>query len=374
MIWVAFAVAAVALVVGLLIAPRLQRLPSVRQQLVGLALLGILLPLLPLLLFAAITVRTRLFTSQGIAVLVVGAVSMGVALAAALSLQRAIMGALERLSASVSSLSAGDLAVRAQVEGPEEIQQLARSFNVMAGNIQSLIESRREMTARISHDLGTPVTLLKAMLEAIADGVADSDQYLGPMQEQVNVLADLISGLLELAQIDAGQLRVHIAETALDDTIRAVAQAMGAAAMERGISISTSIEPGLTRASCDKDLVERVLLNLLTNAVRHTQPGGAVVLGTSTSGDEVRISVENSGEGVPQSSLEAVFEPFWRGASASSSGPATHARRLGLGLTIARELVVAQGGKIWAENTRGGARFTFSLKAVRRSMSERAPR
>ena len=365
MTWIAVALAGVALVVGLLIAPRLRDLPSVRDQLMALVLLAILLTLTPLVVFGAVTFRSGLLTGQGVAVLVVGAASTGAALVAALSLQRAIMRALDALSTSAAALSAGDLSVRAPVEGPQEIRDLAVSFNRMVENVQTHAESRREMTAWISHDLGAPVTLMKAMLEAIEDGVAEPDRYLRSMREQIDVLAELISDLIDLARIDAGQLSVQPRETSLHDTIESAAGAATALASRGRVSIATSIEPNLPRAWCDPNLVDRVLLNLLTNAIRHTPEGGQVDVRGWASDSEVLIAVENSGEGISGDVIAKIFVPFWRGESRVVSG-SQEERRLGLGLTIAHGLIAAQGGRIWAENRdEGGVRFIFAVEARR---------
>jgi len=363
MTWVALALAGLALVVGLAIAPRLRQLPSVRDQLMALVLLAIFLTLAPLVVFGAATFRSGLLTRQGVAVLAVGVASTGAALVAALSLQRAIMGALDGLATSAAALSAGDLSVRAPVAGPQEIKDLAVSFNRMAENVETHVESRQEMTAWISHDLGAPVTLMKAMLEAIEDGMAEPDRYLRSMREQVDVLADLISDLLELARIDAGQLSVQLRETHLSETIEAATRGVRALASKGSAGISTSIEPNLPRAWCDQDLVDRVLLNLLTNAVRHTPPGGQVDVRAWVSGDEILIAVENSGEGISDDAIAKIFDPFWRGEARVVSG-SKQERRLGLGLTIAHGMIAAQGGRIWAENRdEGGVRFTFALEA-----------
>lgn len=363
MTWVALALAGLGLVVGLAIAPRLRRLPSVRHQLMALVLLAIALTLVPLAVFGVVTFRSGLLTQPGIAVLAVGAASTGAALVAALSLQRAIMRALDELTTSASALSAGDLSVRALVQGPQEIKDLAVSFNRMAENVQAHVESRHEMTAWIGHDLGAPVTLMKAMLEAIEDGMAEPERYLRSMREQVDGLADLISDLLELARIDAGQLPVQLRETPLGDTIETAVRAIGALASKEQVEIATSIDPNLPRAWCDPDLVDRVLLNLLTNAVRHAPPGGKVDVRARFSSDEVFVSVENSGDGISDDAIAKVFDPFWRGDARAVSS-SEQERRLGLGLTIAQGMIAAQGGRIWAEAPHeGGVRLTFALEA-----------
>ncbi|CAN5664829.1 hypothetical protein BH18ACT17_BH18ACT17_12290 [soil metagenome] len=364
MTWVALALAGATLVIGLSIAPRLRAFPSVRQQLMALAVLAIVLTLAPLVVFGVITFRSGLLTSQGIAVLAVGIASTGAALAAASSLQRAIMRALDGLSASAAELAAGDLSVRAPTQGPQEVRDLAAAFDRMAENVERHVESRRELTAWISHDLGAPVTLMRAMLEAIEDGVVEPERYLGPLREQVEALADLISDLLELSRIDGGQLTVHPHQVPLGDTIEAATAAVAALASKERVRIDTSIEPGLPSAWCDRDLVDRVLLNLITNAVRHTPAGGQVRVRAWASGSEVLVAVDNSGLSIGDDAIVKIFEPYWRGDAPASSSK--EQRRLGLGLTIARALIAAQGGRIWAENRReGGVSLIFSLEARR---------
>ena len=193
------------------------------------------------------------------------------------------------------------------------------------------------------------------MLEALEDGLASPDRYLPAMREQVETLGRLIDDLFELARIDAGVLTLELRESPLGPVVEACLRGVEAEAEARQIRLEARVN-GAAAARCAPDTVERVLLNLLTNALRHTPSDGAVAVVVEPGADEVRVSVEDTGEGIAQEALRRMFDRFWRGDRARSSGGA------GLGLAIARGLVEAQGGRIWAENrAEGGARVSFTL-------------
>jgi signal transduction histidine kinase len=199
---------------------------------------------------------------------------------------------------------------------------------------------------------------MNAMLEALEDGLAEPERYLPALREQVRTLSTLVDDLFELARIDADVLSLELREARLSGVVESCLRALEPEAEARRVKLRSRIA-GPDTAQCAPDKVERVLYNLLTNALRHTPSDGSVAVVVEPVEDVVRVSVEDTGEGLEPEAARRMFERFWRSDRARSGGGA------GLGLAIARGLVEAQGGTIWAENRPGGgARVSFTLPAV----------
>ena len=216
-----------------------------------------------------------------------------------------------------------------------------------------------QLVASASHDLRTPLASLRAMLEALEDGLADPAEYLPAIGEQVQTLASLVDDLFELARIDAGVLTLELRQGSLHTLVESCVRGLEAEARARNIQLEARVNPAVSQVWMAPEKVERVLLNLLTNALRHTPSDGSIAVLVEPASNEVRVSVEDSGEGIAPEVMRRVFDRFWRGDPARSAGGS------GLGLAIARGLVEAQGGRIWAENRpSGGARISFTLPAA----------
>lgn len=354
MILSALLVAAATLAAGLAVALGLRTLPTLRRRLVGLVVLAVTLPLAAVLLSGWVMFHM----GDDVKILAVTAASASVAAGAALVLARSIEAPLEQVREASAAVASGELSHRAPERGPAEIAELARSFNEMAASLERLFESRRELVAWASHDLRTPIANLQAMVEALEDGLADREHYLPALRDQVRVLSTLVDDLFELARIDAGAIVLELRELPVQPVVAACVRGVEAEAAARGITLTATGEDG-ARARFAPDKVERVLLNLLTNALRHTPTDGSVAVVVAPGDDAVRISVEDTGEGLSDEAATRMFERFWRGDQARSS------RGAGLGLAIARGLVEAHGGRIWAERrSTGGARVTFTLPAA----------
>jgi signal transduction histidine kinase len=338
---------------GLAAALLIRKVPSVRLQLAGLGLLAVLLPL------AAVAVSGVVMFNSGhdLTILFVAVASSTAALGAAFLLGRSILRPIRELSGASTALARGDLAARASERGPAELAELAGSFNEMADRIEELFDARRQLVAWASHDLRTPLASLQAMLEAVEDGLAPPERYLPAMREQVRTLGLLVDDLFELARIDAGALTLELREAPLSALVQSCLRGIEAEATNRRVSLSSVLD-GDPPVVCAPDKVERVLLNLLTNALRHTPSDGSVAVVVRALDEEVCVTVEDTGEGLPADSGQLVFDRFWRGDPARSRATGG----AGLGLAIARGLVEAQGGRIWAENRPGGgARIAFTL-------------
>jgi signal transduction histidine kinase len=350
----AIVVAASTLAAGIGGGLALRLLPTVSARLAGLSLLAVALPLAAVLLSGAV-----MFEMGGdVVILAVAAASSTVAIVAALLVGRSITAPVDRLRAASGALAAGDLSARAPEEGPSEIAELGAAFNGMAARLEELFDARRELVAWASHDLRTPLASIRAMIEAVEDGVARPDQYTEALAEQVRRLSALVDDLFELARIDAGVLTLELEDASLVPLVDSCVRGFEAEAGRRNVHLESRFD-GAQSARCAPEKVERVLLNLLTNALRHTPSDGSIAVLVEPANDEVRVSVEDSGDGIRPEAVRRVFDRFWRDDPARSTGGS------GLGLAIARGLVEAQGGRIWAENRPGGgARVSFTLPAA----------
>ncbi len=238
-----------------------------------------------------------------------------------------------------------------------------RSVQLMGRGVTDDAERmRRDLVAAVSHDLRTPITSLRLLTEAIADDVVDEPtrrSYLAQMGTHVNALSALIDDLFELSRLEAGDIAWSLEQVRLDELVGETVDAMRVQADARNVRVSAELPAGLESARADPEKLQRVLFNLIQNAIRHTPADGTVVVRAESAGDEVEIEVADSGAGIAAPERERVFEPFFRGG-AQAARPADGA---GLGLAISRAIVEAHGGRIWLEDAPRGTRVRFSLPA-----------
>ncbi len=292
-----------------------------------------------------------------------------VALALAGSLADRVLGNIRRLGEAARRVAAGHLASRVDMQGIAELDALGRDFNEMAARLEEserstreLEAARRHLVAAISHDLRTPLASIRAMVEAINDGVvADAEtvgRYMRTIQGEAKYLGSLIDDLFELSRLEAGALTLHVEPDSLHDLISDAIEALNAQATAKGLRLRGRVDPGLPPVLMDAARMERVLYNLIQNAIRHTPSDGTVTLGAQEESDAVRVDVIDTGEGVPPDDLPHIFDQFYRGEKSRMRGQAG----AGLGLAIAKGLVEAHGGRIWAQNLpEQGTRFSFVL-------------
>ncbi len=220
-------------------------------------------------------------------------------------------------------------------------------------------EARRGLVAAASHDLRTPLASLRLLVEAIDDGIAgeDRDRYLAEIRTHVAVLSDLIDDLFELSRIEAGDISWTMRQVELGDLIGDTVAAFRTSAEERGVHLAAELPAEKVIAEADAEKVQRVLFNLIQNAIRHTPADGSVTVRAKGGPGGVEVEVADSGEGIPAGEDERVFEAFYRGDSARSEDGA------GLGLAISRAIVEAHGGRIWLEDGHPGTKVRFTLPA-----------
>jgi signal transduction histidine kinase len=326
---------------------------SVRWQLAALALVAVCVPLAAVLASGLVMFPMHEFEK----IFVVSVISALAALGCALALGHRMLRPLVHLRGASKRLASGDLSARAPEAGPRELRELSTSFNEMAASLEQLFDARRELVAWASHDLRTPLASLTAMIEALEDDLAEPREYLEAIRTQTEILSGLVEDLFELARIDAGALTLELRDAPIGELVSRCLSSVDAEARAREVELEARVSSNpVVRIAPDK--VERVLMNLLANAVRHSPPNGEVAVVVEPDTDHVVVAVEDTGDGLVADASQRMFDRFWRAdeSRTRSSGGA------GLGLAIARGLVQAHGGTIWAENrSDGGARVAFTL-------------
>lgn len=284
-------------------------------------------------------------------------------------------GLTERItivSEGAKRLAAGDLSARVTAQGNDELASLAVTFNTMAARLQESAEqrdrmeqARRDLIAWASHDLRTPLASLRLVVDAMVDGVADDEstrqRYLKTAQLEIANLNELISDLFELSQLDTGHIDLKIERTSLSDVLSDTLSALRTLAEQRSVHLEGQVDDGIDPMEFDPEKIQRVLYNLLINAIRHTPSGGEIHVSATRKGDSVNVSIRDTGEGIPAEDLPRIFERFYRGEQARTRD-LDGQRGAGLGLAISRGLVEAHGGTINVESIVGkGTMFTIML-------------
>lgn len=279
---------------------------------------------------------------------------------------------LEALRTAARHVAEGRFDTRVEVPSGDEVSDLAEAFNRMSAELgiafereQAVEQGRRNLVAAISHDLRTPLASIRAMLEAIHDGVVQDQptiqRYHAAMHDQVERLSRLIDDLLELSRLDSGAHRLRLEDVNFSELVLETVESLRPAAERRGVQLAVNTDSVIPRATVDADQLQRVVANLVQNAIRHTPSGGSVETRVGVVGQELVVEVADSGEGVSSSDVDHVFDRFYRGEKARTR---TASAGAGLGLAIAKAIVEAHRGRIWVDTERStGARFVFTVPA-----------
>ncbi len=287
-----------------------------------------------------------------------GFAAAAAALLLVLFLVRQTTNPLRQLEAAAQRIAKGHFDEPVEVRSSDEIGRLAQAFNEMAGSLKLSEEAKRRMIADTSHELRTPLAAIRSVLEGLRDGLVEATPAtFAALQDRVLLLTRLVADLHQLALADAGQLSIDRRPTQLQTISDGIVETVGFQIEDGGLTLDTLLDPNLPTLLVDPQRLEQVLLNLLANAIRHTPPGGRIELrATRPAAEEIEIRVCDTGTGLPPQDLERVFERFYRTDPSRETGGA------GLGLSIARALVEAHGGRIWAENRpESGACFVIRL-------------
>ncbi|HEY5731699.1 MAG TPA: MFS domain-containing histidine kinase [Anaerolineales bacterium] len=293
----------------------------------------------------------------------------GMAMVMGYFLSSTITERIQLLKNAAEKLAKGDLKTRVPVQGNDEVAVLANTFNQMAERLQAadqkqrdLDNMRRDLIAWVSHDLQTPLTSMRAILEALSDGVVDDPEtvkrYLNTAQRDVSNLSALIDDLFQMAQLDTGGFPLNKDNSSLSDLVSDTLESFTELAKQQNIILEGNVEFDVDPVTMDTQAIGRVLNNLIGNALRHSSQG-RVSVWVRRSGLGVEVTVSDTGEGIRAQDIPHIFERFYRGDASRSRSRGTGA---GLGLAIARGIVRAHGGDIKVESEVGkGTQFTFHI-------------
>lgn len=265
-----------------------------------------------------------------------------------LLLMRRMINPLSEVIAAAQAVSQGDLTARVPVHARnDDLSALSDHFNHMADELERSDIQRRNLFADIAHELRTPITILRGRLEGILDGVYPPDEaHIAPALEETYLLERLVEDLRLLALAEANQLRYEMKPVRLAEQAETILGLFSAQAGERNVKLHLEAEPDLPEVMVDPQRFQQVIGNLMDNALRFTPEGSSIDLTIHRQENSIVLTVADGGPGIPEDELTHIFDRFWRGekSRARSTGGA------GLGLSIARQLVEAQGGKITARN------------------------
>jgi len=272
---------------------------------------------------------------------------------------RRMVSPLSDVIAAAQSVAAGDFSTRVQSRGPNDLRALSESFNHMADTLERNDRERRDMLADIAHELRTPLTVIRGRLEGVLDGVyTPDDAHVAQVLEETYLLERLVDDLRLLTLAESRQLHFDLKTVDLGGLAEQAVSLFEAEVAEHNIALTLTVETGLGPVQADPQRVEQVIGNLLSNAVRYVPDGGHVEVRVANGEAGVELTIADNGPGIPEADLPHLFDRFWRGerSRSRSEGGA------GLGLTIARQLIEAQNGSIYARNLpEGGLLVGFRL-------------
>ncbi|HWF36713.1 MAG TPA: HAMP domain-containing sensor histidine kinase [Solirubrobacteraceae bacterium] len=324
------------------------------------------------LLLALVVIGLLMFaSSHDVELVALIVVFVGViAVVAGQRLAAAIIHDVEAVRDGLTAVGRGERELRIATTGSDELRELADAANAMIEQLHAeeaardqSDAARRGLVAAVSHDLRTPITSLRLLADAVGDDIVDEDtrrSYLDRMRTHIDALGALIDDLFELSRLEAGDIRWSLERVPLRELVGETVAAMRVQADLKGVAVHAEVPLELGPARANPEKLQRVLFNLIQNAIRHTPADGSVVVRAEPVADRIEIEVADTGDGIATPDRDQVFEAFYRGgadASRTSAGA-------GLGLAVSRAIVEAHGGTIWLPDSPAGTRVRFSLPAA----------
>ena len=311
-------------------------------------------------------------STRGVVIVAVIVIGAGlVAILAARTVAGGIMGDVEAIRDGLVAVGRGQREVTIETSAHDELAELAAAANAMIDQLREeeagrdLSEAaRRDLVAAVSHDLRTPITSLRLLADAVGDGIVEDAEmrrgYLRRMGTHIDALSVLIDDLFELSRLEAGDISWTIEQVPLPELVGETVEAMRVQAEAKGVAVTADVPETLKPAHANPEKLQRVLFNLIQNAIRHTPADGSVVVRAESVPSGVEFEVADTGDGIAAEERERVFTAFYRGgADAARTSPGA-----GLGLAVSRAIVEAHGGRIWLADASVGTRVRFSLPAA----------
>jgi signal transduction histidine kinase len=295
------------------------------------------------------------------------AIALGLSGVVGLLLSGAISRPLRRLTAAAGAVADGEFDQQVPVGTQDELGQLSRTFNEMTARLRAARQMQVDFVANVSHELRTPLTAIKGLVETLRDGAVDDtdvrDRFLASVEDETDRLIRLVNDLLILSRADSQALNLQCETADLGDLAEATAARLAPWASERDITLRVDVGPDVALALVDPDRMEQVLVNLLDNAIKFSQPGGSVIVAVKGGREGmVLVQVQDEGVGIPAEALPHIGERFYRADRARSRAEGGS----GLGLAIARALVEAHDGSLWVESVKGqGTVVVFAVPSAR---------
>lgn len=301
--------------------------------------------------------RSGVNEALGVAALAAVIVAAGFSFA----LSRRIVAPLREMTAASRRIAEGKYDERVAARSADELGQLGESFNQMAEKLEQVESMRRQLIGDVSHELRTPLTIIKGSAEGLWDGVlpAGPETYQ-QIYREADRLSRLVDDLQELSRVEAKAYSLDFRSVDVASLVAVTVKRLSPQAEAKRIALTLSLPPSLPRLRADEDRIGQVLTNLLGNAIQYTSEGGAVTISALDHGQEVQITISDTGVGIPPEHLPHVFTRFYRVDKSRSRGAGGGS---GIGLTIAKHLVEAHGGRIWVESEGEGrgSRFSFTV-------------
>jgi len=320
-------------------------------------------------LVALVVIAVLMVVSNHAAVLVaIVVVSAGaVAVLAAKLLADGILRDVHSIRDGLGAVGRGERDVKIETSARDELAELAQDANAMIVRLRDeeaarevSDAARRDLVAAVSHDLRTPITSLRLLADAVSDDIVDGDtrrQYLQRMRTHIDALSALIDDLFELSRLEAGDIGWSLDRVPLDELVGETVEAMRVQAEVKGVAVLSEVPSALAPARANPEKIQRVLFNLIQNAIRHTPADGSVVVRAEPFDGRIEVEVRDTGAGIAPEEREHVFTAFYRGGvDAARTGAGA-----GLGLAVSRAIVEAHGGRIWLEEAPVGTRVRFSV-------------
>lgn len=279
-------------------------------------------------------------------------------------LTRRMVKPLNQMKNLAKRVASGEFGEKIAVKGEDEIADLSRSFNEMVTALKNLEQMRQDFIGNVSHELRTPITTIKGFVEGILDGVIPEErhtEYLTIVRDEVNRMNKLVNELLDLAKMQAGELKLNITVFDINELVRRCVISFQQMLIEKELNFNADFESEKIFVRADKELIQRVVLNLLNNAIKFTPEKGTITVKTYVAKEKAYVCVEDTGKGIPANELKYIFERFYKTDKSRSEDRVG----VGLGLAIVRNIITSHNEEIKVESEEGtGSRFIFTLRNV----------